>query len=433
MRPGARMFAALIGVFVAAACLWAGDVLTESFEGSPDHPAIGYGQPPNDVVAALNRKIQEGSLELTYDEGTGYLRSVLEALHVPVESQIVAIAKTSVQRAIITPQNPRTLYFNDSVAVGFVQGGFIELAAQDPKQGFIFYTLGRNRARPQPFSLQTRPNFRREDGCLQCHLSYATMGVPGALLRSVFPAPGGMALYQAGSYVTDHRSPIAERFGGWYVTGNEGPHRHLGNALFPDPNTAEIPAKGEILSSLKTKLDTRLYLSPYSDIVALMVFDHQMHMMNLLTRIGWEVRYWRREKPEELASRLRVAAEDFVDYLLFVDEAPLDGKIRGSSGFAEEFATRGRRDSKGRSLREFDLERRLFRYPCSYMIYSGAFEALPYEAKNAIYERLWSVLSGNLRDGKYARLSLADRRATVEILRETKSELPDYFSGALIP
>jgi hypothetical protein len=430
MRPGARIIAAIVGVPVAGVCLWASDVLSESFEGSPGHPAIGYGRPPDDAVAALNRKIQEGWAELKYDEGTGYLRSVLEALNVPVESQIVAMAKTSVQQPIITPQNPRTLYFNDSVVVGFVRGGFIELAAQDSKQGFIFYTLGRNGPRPQPF--QTRPNFRREDGCLQCHLSYATMGVPGALLRSVFPAPGGMALYQAGSYVTDHRSPMAERFGGWYVTGNEGPHRHLGNALFGDPETAEVPAKGEILSSLKTKVDTRLYLSPYSDIVALMVFDHQMHMMNLLTRVGWEARYWKHEKPEELGSRLRVAAEDFVDYLLFVDEAPLDGEIRGSSGFAEKFAARSPQDSKGRSLRQFDLGRRLFRYPCSYMIYSEAFDGLPSEAKNAIYKRLWSVLSGSLRDQKYARFSLADRRAVVEILRETKSELPDYFSGVLI-
>jgi hypothetical protein len=130
---------------------------------------------------------------------------------------------------------------------------------------------------------------------------------------------------------------------------------------------------------------------------------------------------------------MRVAAEDFVDYLLFVDEAPLNGKIRGSSGFAEEFATRGPQDREGRSLRQFDLERRLFRYPCSYMIYSEAFDALPDEARDAIYQRLWSIVSGNVKDGKYARLSSADRRSIVEILRETKKGLPGYFAGALIP
>jgi hypothetical protein len=421
---------------LAAAALSAYYGLSESFEGSPDHPAIGYDQPPNDPVAALNRKLQEGSVELKYEENAGYLRSVLAALHVPIESQIVAMAKTSVQQYIITPQNPRTLYFNDSVAVGFVRGGFMELAAQDPTQGIVFYTLGRNGGKSQPFSLETRPYFRREDGCLQCHVSYATMGVPGTLLRSVFPSPAGTALYQAGSYVTDHRSPMLKRFGGWDVTGASGPARHLGNALFSDPETAEAPAKGELLPSLNARLDARPFLSPYSDIVALMVFDHQMHMMNLLTRVGWEARYLKAEHPEALPSRMRAAAEEFVDYLLFVDEAPLEGsanvpdkgRIRGNSGFAEEFAARGPRDSQGRSLRQFDLQRRLMRYPCSYMIYSEAFDALPEAAKRAIYERLWSVLSGRISGGKYARLSLPERKAVTEILRETKNGLPEYFT-----
>src|SRR5579862_1476222 len=238
MRGAARI---AIGVLLAGACAAAYEELGGTFDGSLDHPAIGYKQPSNDAVAALNRKIQEGSVHLQYEENTGYLRSVLEALHVPVESQIVAMSKTSVQQNIITPRNPRTLYFNDFVAVGFVSGGFIEVAAQAPKQGIIFYTLGRNGARPQPFSLFTRANFQRENGCLQCHVSYATMGVPGTLLRSVFPGPDGTALYQAGSYVTDHRSPMQERFGGWYVTGESGPARHLGNSLFPDPDKAEAP------------------------------------------------------------------------------------------------------------------------------------------------------------------------------------------------
>jgi hypothetical protein len=311
--------------------------------------------------------------------------------------------------------------------VGYVRGGFIELAVQDPRQG---YTLGRNPSTPDPLSILSGATFQRENQCLSCHVSYASMGVVGTLLRSVFPAPQGTALYQVGSYETDHRSPMEERFGGWYVTGKSGPARHLGNAFFPDPDNAEIPAKGEILDSLKTKLDTRLYLTPYSDVVALMVFDHQMHMMNLLTRVAWEARYVKVVRPGTLAARMHSAAEEFVDYLLFVDEAPLDGKIRGSSGFAEKFASQGPQDSKGRSLRQFDLERRLMRYPCSYMIYSEAFDSLPAEAKDAIYQRMWSVLSGKVSGGKYARLSPADRRAVVEILRETKKGLPDYYGTA---
>jgi hypothetical protein len=201
----------------------------------------------------------------------------------------------------------------------------------------------------------------------------------------------------------------------------------MGNALFTDPETAAIPDKGEILDSLKAKLNTQLYLSPYSDVVALLVFDHQMHMMNLLTRVGWEARYGKSEQPSTLAARMQNAAEEFVDYLLFVDEAPLGGKVRGNSGFSEMFAAQGPKDRQGRSLRQFDLDRRLMRYPCSYMIYSEAFNSLPIEAKDAIYLRLWSVLSGKTSGGKYDRLSALDRRAVIEILRETKKDLPSYW------
>ena len=406
--------------------------LTGAFDGSPDHPAIQYQRPPQDPVAALNRKIQDGSVVLKSEETTGALRSVLNALNIPIESQIVAMSKTSVQQYIIGPRNPRMLYFNDSVAVGFVPNGFIELAAQDPQQGIVFYTLGRNysldRTRlPQAVSPLDKPSLQRDNSCLGCHVSYNSLDVPGTLLRSVYPSPSGEALYQAGSFITDHRSPMQERFGGWYVTGASGPARHLGNALFNDPDKAEAPAHGQILESLKEKFDTRFSLTPYSDIVALLVFNHQMRVMNLLTRIGWEARYGKYERTPDLPQRLEADARDFVDYLLFVDEAPLTAKIQGTSGYAEKFAAQGPRDKQGRSLREFDLDRRLMRYPCSYMIYSDAFDRLPSEAREAIYRRMWAVLSATDRAPKYTQLTLADRRAVVEILRDTKTGLPDYF------
>ena len=425
-RPRAAHWAAAAVLAIAVSA--ANAELDGGFDGSPEHPAIQYFAPAHDPVAELNQKLQDGSAELKYDQNTGYLKSVLDALHIPVESQIVAMSKTSVQRAIISPGNPRTLYFNDSVVAGFVRGGFIELAAQDPRQGVVFYTLGRNAPGTRGFSLLDKPVFRREDGCLQCHVSFNTMGVPGMLIRSVYPGSDGTALYEAGSFVTDHRSPMKERFGGWYITGESGPSRHLGNAFFTDPDKADAPVHGELLKSLGARLDQQLYLSLYSDVVSLMVFDHQMRMMNLLTRAGWESRYGKFEKASDLKTRLDSVADEVVDYLLFVDEAPLDGRIRGTSGFAEKFAAMGPRDRKGRSLREFDFERRMMRYPCSYMIYSDAFEALPSEAKSVIYHRMWDVLSGKVNGGKYKRLSQADRAAVIEILRETKKDLPAYFS-----
>jgi hypothetical protein len=420
-------------------CLIASAVGLADFEGlflpGLDHPAIQYHtRPTTELVANLNRKLIEGTNQLKFDHAQGYLRSVLDALNIPIESQIVPFSKTSVQAYRITPKSPRTLFFNDSVTVGWVRGGFIEVAAEDPVQGVIFYTLHQESA--------DKTQFKRDDECLVCHESLNSVGVPGMLVRSVMTAPDGNLLPWLGNTVTDHRTPMAQRWGGWYVTGNSGSIRHLGNIMVTDTANPESAVTGQRLNleSLKGKFDTDAYVSPYSDIVALMVFEHQMHMTNLLTRVGWEVRfalYHDQQKNNaddqdatnqpELAALLRDHAKELVDYMLFVDEAPLGDKIRGTSGYSEKFSGEGPFDSKGRSLRQFDLDHRLMRYPCSYMIYSAAFDALPEEAKDAIYNRMWQVLSGKEKDKKYARLSRPDRQAIADILRETKRGLPDYF------
>lgn len=430
-----RVAVATLGVLASAALAFAG--FEGLFDGMPDHPAIQYAtQPVKDPVAELNRGIQDGKVQLKFDGAQGYLRSVLAALNVPIESQMVVFSKTSVQRDRIGPRNPRTLFFNDSVVVGWVRGGFIELAAEDPRQGVIFYTLDQSFSayRERTMKLPLEPLFIRRDSCLQCHVSDNTLGVPGMLVRSEFPGPDGVVLRQLGEYLTDHRSPIEQRWGGWYVTGGSGPVRHMGNAMVADPDKPESMVTRETLNleSLKEKFDTGAYLSPYSDIAALMVFDHQMRMINLLTRMGWETRYGLYEEKMNhtpIGTRLRDTANELVDYMLFVDEAPLAGKIQGTSGFSEKFAAQGPRDRQGRSLRQLDLQRRLMRYPCSYMIYTAAFDSLPAEAKEAVYKRLWRILSGEERNAKYARLSVADRQAIVEILRDTKRDLPGYFQA----
>jgi hypothetical protein len=163
-----------------------------------------------------------------------------------------------------------------------------------------------------------------------------------------------------------------------------------------------------------------------------MVLTHQAHMTNLLTRIGWSSRIAAYEHTTGAADRLAADAREVVDYMLFVDEALLPGKIQGTSGFAEQFAIKGPSDTKGRSLRQLDLEHRLLRYPCSYMIYSPQFDSLPGETKEVIYKRMWIILSGEDKDGKYSRLSITDRRAIVEILRDTRNELPSYFQPASV-
>lgn len=370
----------MVLVFLLASCLYGADLL--------DHPAIKYNYAPvNDAVSRLN------PAQLKFEGPSGYLRSVLDALHVPIESQIAVFSKTSLQSPLIEPNNPRTIFFNDSVAVGWMNGGFIELAALDPRQGVQFYTLDQRRS--------GLPQFRRGTDCLRCHVGEATLGVAGYVVRSTYTAADGSPLLIYGGSTVDHRTPIEDLWGGWFVTGAPAGLRHLGNAVIGpegDPEKMEsIPAKTG------------------SDVAALMVFDHQMHMANLITQIGWDTRAG--------AGQLEDEARELVDYMLFVDEAPLPSKLGGSSGFAAKFAQSGRRDSKGRSLRDLDLQTRLLRYPCSYMVYSEAFDALPAEAKDAIYRRMLRVLSGSEKGKRYARLSAADRKAVLEILQETK---PDF-------
>jgi len=420
-HPGVVMRSKVVLAGLAIAAVAAGFEFYGLFPGGLDHPAIEYAtRPAHNVVSELNRKIQQGEIRLTFNGPSGYLRSTLQALNIPVESQMVVFSKTSLQQPLINPLNPRSIFFNDSVAAAWVHGEpFVELAVEDPRQGVIFYTLDQ---KPRD-----KPLFARQDSCLQCHESYSSVGVPGMLVRSVFPAADGTAMHQLGDYISDHRSPFEERWGGWYVTGKTGGIRHMGNLIFNNAGGIEPLNTAADIDSLDGKFDTGPYLSPYSDVVALMIFDHQMHMMNLFTRAGWEVRWALYEHRADTDRIIRDAANDLVDYLLFADETPLRGRIEGTSGFREKFAAEAPRDSHGRSLRQFDLETRLMRYRCSYMIYSTGFDGLPAELKDAVYQRMWRILSGQETSAKYAPWPFAARQAIIEILRETKTGLPDYF------
>lgn len=423
--------AALIAGLVMLSVAFASGDRRRLFLPDKDSPAIEYGtRPTTDAVSQLNLQIQQGKVHLKFDDKQGYLRSVLRALDVPIQSQLVVFSKTSFQMYRISPNNPRSLYFNDSVAVGWVRGGpIVELAAEDPTQGMIFYTLDQKPAEKPQF-------MRHDDTCLACHEA----GVPGTRIESVYPAPSGLPIEELGEYGTTDASPFAERWGGWYVTGETGSLRHMGNRVVGDRSKAESIFDNQSLNlkSLQGKFDTDAYLSPYSDIVALMVFEHEMHMMNLLTLAGWQVRaseYEDRTSADPVdrlgttEAVLREAANSVADAMLFANEAPLPNAVQGTSGFEEMFSAEGPRDSEGRSLRQLDLQTRLMRYPCSYMIYSPAFDALPDDLKQAIYDRMWIILSGRDRTAKYAKLSFADRQAIVEILRDTKKGLPDYFQA----
>lgn len=415
MRRLALLAAAILGGIGLAAAQF-----SETLAPAPNDPAIDYFRgPQRDPVAGLNWRLEEGTAKLTFEGRGGYLRSVLEALHVPVESQVAVFSRTSLQFNRINPHNPRTIFFNDRVAVAWMWGGFIELLSEDPQGGARFYTLQQDP--------RAKPRFERNDSCLRCHQSEATLGIAGAIVRSVYPGADGEPMLIYGGAYSDHRTPFEERWGGYYVTGAPPGMRHLGNGVVTDRDHPEAILTGEPLASLEDKFPVAKYLSPYSDAAALLVFDHQMHMMNLITRFAWEVRAAEADHSPDLERLLREGARELADYLLFVDEAPLPGKVGGESGFAAKFAAGGPRDSQGRSLRDLDLETRIFKYPCSYMIYTPAFDAMPQAAREAVYRRVYAVLSGEVREPKYARLTAADRRAVTEILRETKPEFAAYL------
>lgn len=399
------------------------------FRESRDHPAIRYTDGPrNDAVTALNEALQSGAVGLAFEPGAGYLRSLLDALEVPVESQVTVFSETSFQARWVAPESPRAIYFNDTVAVGWVRGAdVLEVASLDPTQGVGFYALDQQPA--------DRPELRRNEQCLACHLSWDTLGVPGLMTLNTLPLPDDPNAYAVG-WVTDHRSPLEDRWGSWWVTGAPPTLRHLGNRTEP---FEYVPGGGDpapVLDTLDGVVDLDGYPAPYSDLAALLMLDHRNHMTNLLVRLGWQARV--EDHPGAAGGRparggdgptLEDTAAEVVDYLLFVDEAPLPPGIVSTSGFAEVYSSQGPFDGRGRSLRRLDLEERLLRHPCSPLVYSAAFDALPARALDAVYRRMWTVLSGAAAEPRYARLSRADRLAVVEILRDTKPNLPDYFRG----
>jgi hypothetical protein len=385
---------------------------------SIDNAAIGYRTAPvTNAVAELKQRLERGGAELAFDArpGIGYLPALLRELDVPVESQLLVYSKTSLQQRLVTPDHPRVLYFNDRMAVGAVHEGVIEIAVQDAQQGAVFYTLE---------TTDNKPRLERQTMCLGCHYSLASLGVPGFFTRSVPTAADGRTLPWLGNATVSHATPLVERWGGWFVTGDVGANEHLGNALLPDNRLQELPPiERAVPKDLRARFPSG-YLTPYSDVVAHLVFDHQLVMMNVLTRVGWDFRVALAEN-RDLATLARTI-DEAVEYLLFAGEVTLE-PVRGTSGFAEMFSKLGPHDDRGRSLRELQLDGRLMRYPLSYLIYSSAFDGLPTEARDALYRRLWEVLSSGAPGERYSHLSAADRAAIVEILIATKPGLPAYF------
>lgn len=398
----------------------------------------------DDPVARLQARLATGELSLTYDSLRGYLPALLEALEIPASSQTLVFSRTSLQTDRIAPWTPRALYFNDEVYVGWVQESpFLEIASIDPVAGAVFYTLSQTDPETARFTRETTT-------CLMCHESRSvTGGVPGLIVRSVLVDRLGYPITNVHQGGTNDRTPIEDRWGGWYVTGTHGDMAHAGNVYAPDLShevsdkarylqAVDFAAGGNV-DALEDRFYVDAYLTPHSDLVALMVLTHQAQLHNLITLLHEEttealeleatVTRTRGGESEgeghmpTTIARVEGPAERLVRALLFVKEAPLDGPVSGTSSFAVDFAARGPWSMEGRSLRELDLETRLFRYPLSFLVYTEAFDALPTLAKEVVARRLVAVLSGEDRSEVFRHLNAEDRATTLDILRDTKPEL----------
>ena len=395
----------------------------------------------DNLITRLQARIDAGEVTPDDDESFGSLPSLLRALEIPLSSQSLVFSKTSLQMGRISPENPRAIYFNDDVYVAWVRGSpLLEIATTDPRLGAAFYTVRMN---PRGIA------FRREnDRCLACHQLPSTQGIPGHVVRSVLTRASGTTNSLRESYVIDHASPIEVRWAGWYVTGDLGGARHRGNAFLDGDRL--VPEVRPDRDDLGDDLDVSGWPTPYSDVVALMVLEHQTQTHNVLARANRQVLSAAADDAQPLGQVVRRAAAEVADQLLFRGEATLEAPIRGTSGFTEEFSARGLRDAAGRSLRDFDLSRRLFRYPLSYLIDSYAFDSLDERLRQAVYRQLWRRLTGGDVAGggneggdvggdgdgggeaggggnRFPRLSLGERLAIIEIVRATKSDLPQWW------
>jgi hypothetical protein len=385
-----------------------------------------------DPIARLQRAMELGEVELEFDNSRGYLDSLLAALEIPVSSQTLVFSKTSFQAPLISPDAPRALYFNDDVYVGWVRGGVVlEIASVDPQYGTIFYTIDQAPEAPLVFR---REGFQ----CVSCHLpALSAVPIPRLMMLSVLPNVEGLPVGVTSLMATTDESPLGSRWGGWYVTGASADELHRGNMVVERGRGPKWEPGAELnLQSVSDRFDVSPYLSDQSDVVALMLLNHQTETHNRIGEAAYTVRSLQSGDAVSLSDlsprefrRLREAVEPMVRSLLFVDAAPLEAPIGINSELAREFPSRGPRDGDGRSLRDLDLNTRLLRYPLSYLVYSDSFDQLPLLAREYAYQRFQEVFEGTETLEDFSHLSSGDRRALLEILIDTKPSFRTWMES----
>lgn len=394
---------------------------------------------PNDALAKLRTRIATGGLAFAGSEKQ-VLQRLLDALGIPVESQLLVFSKTSLQRGLIRPERPRALYFSDSVYVGWVPGGLMEVAAIDPQLGPVFYSLELAADRNQP------PRIARDNDCLRCHGGSFVRGIPGLFARSLFTAASGEPMLRHGTLLVDDETPFEQRWGGWYVTGYHGKVAHRGNVFGSEQgNQLVFNPTARRPDELAAFFNTADYPKATSDVVALLVFEHQLAMHNSITKAGFMCRKMIAYQHElqttlnepvtdepaydSVKSVYASAVQDVIDHLLFLRAAPLPEGVVGTAGFKQSFVHGAPRSKAGHALKDLQLRERLFTQRCSFLIYSESFQALPESLKRRILDALLTALRSRDPHDRYAHLPAEEKQRIHAILIETHPDAKLRWAG----
>ena len=384
-------------------------------------------------MTLLLEQVDQGKVNLGDMPGKQRVHRVLDELEVPVESQVLVFTKTSLQRRVVNPQNPRAIYFNEDAYVGWIPGGRLEIASVDPKVGPVFFF-------ERPLDQHDGPLFTKPDSCIGCHAGSAANFMPGLLGRSVFPNEQGRNIKSITSAdQAGHEVPFKDRWGGWYVTGNHGGLRHMGNALAKRENDKVSIDRDRFanIDKLDAFFDVGTQLTTSSDVLALMILDHQIGMHDRLIEAHYRVRHALHEDTlvdsddtlltDEANRVVANEADRILRYLLFKDEQALSGdrRVNGHGKFEATFLSNKRTDNDGRSLKDLQLVDHMFQYRCSYMIYSKSFQGLPVILKGRIYRDLAENLLSDTTSELYLHLEADERRAIFAILKAT---LPEFVT-----
>lgn len=370
--------------------------------------ASTWTSPTTDPVARLD------TATLKFEKSHGYLKSVLAALQIPLDSQVLVFSKSSLQSDHIGPTNPRAIYYNDHTYVGWIPGApLIEIMTVDPVQGAKFYTVPNETEMAAPkFNTETTE-------CFQCHGGRGGGQAPSLIARSSRVAPSGYPRAFERTVAVSPTTPFNQRWGGWYVTGTHGESRHMGNVLSigtDEKNMLDVD-KGANVTDLSGYFKTDGYLTPHSDIVSLLVMEQQMDVQNEISRVGLRARAILAQSQDK--SDLARLCEPLVRRLLCAGEAILESPVKGTSTFAQTYSSSAPKDNLGRSLSDLDLQTRVLKYRCSPLVYSESFKSLPAEAREIVWGQIKEGLSSATA---FAHIPAEEKVAILEILAATIPE-----------